>query len=178
MDGNPILNGTFDARGANWTAMDLEFNPIGAYINGAGRNIVLEIDGKKGQTTVLEQTFTVTSPETTELVFDVALRTSALNDAPDDGFDVEILDSNGVVIAMRAVRPTVDVFQQVTLAVVFPAAGDYTLRFTEVGDDDSLGAIIYYVEIMVCFATGTQMMTPAGEVAVQDLRVGDMVTTK
>lgn len=174
---NVIVNGTFDAGSANWTGVDIEFNPERAYLPGGSTNLVSEIDGGRNQTTILEQTFTIDRAVTTELTFDVALRTAALNDAPNDGFDVEIVDSTGTVIATLAVRPDANVFVGQSLPVTFPAAGDYTLRFIEVGDDDSLGAIVDNIEIMVCFGAGTQIMTPSGDVPVETLRVGDVVST-
>ncbi|MFT7107863.1 MAG: hypothetical protein ACJAVT_002392 [Yoonia sp.] len=172
-----ILNGTFDARGANWTGTDLEFNPSNANILGTGSNIVSKIEGRIGRTTVLQQLFNVTAPITTELKFDVALRTAALNDAHNDAFDVEILDSTGTVVASLQVCPTVNGFQQLSLTVNFPTADVYTLRFAEVGDNDSLGTVIDNVAIMVCFAGCTQIKTPRCQVSVAELRVGDVIDT-
>lgn len=176
---NVIINGTFDNKGAGWSGTDIEANHReSAYLGNGSKNRVSEIDGNKNQTTVMQQTFTVSNPLSSELTLDVALRNAALNDAGSDGFVVEILDSSGAVIATDTVYPTVNSFQPYSLPVSFPAAGDYTLRFTEVGDDDSLGPIIDNVSLLVCFAAGTLIATPSGEKDVANLQPGNLVTTR
>ncbi|MEJ8563214.1 Hint domain-containing protein [Yoonia sp. GPGPB17] len=175
---NIILNGTFDAGSANWSGTDLETSfPESAYLGNGSSNRVAETDGNRNATTVMEQTFTIDNALTTSLTLDVALRNASLGNAGVEGFIVEVLDSSGTAIASLTILPTANSFQPFSLPVSFPAAGDYTLRFTEVGPDDSLGAIVDNIEILVCFAQDTRIETPDGPVLVQDLRVGDMVQT-
>lgn len=175
---NIILNGTFDGGSANWSGTDIEtIFTENAYLGNGSSNRVSEIDGNRGATTVLEQTFTVDDTITTNLTLDVALRNASNPNAGSEGFLVEIRDSSGTVIASATVLPTANSLQPFSLPVTFPAAGDYTLRFTELGPDDSLGAIVDNIEILVCFAKGTEIRTPTGTSKVEDLQVDDSVMT-
>ena len=175
---NLILNGTFDSGAAHWTGNDIEasYNQS-SYISGGSGNRVAELDGRAGQTTVMQQSFSVDNPITTQLTFDVALRTASNSNAGIEGFEVEILDDAGNVVSSMTVLPTTNSFNQVSLDITFPAAGDYTLRFTEIGPNDSLGAIIDNVEMMVCFCAGTLIETAQGQRRIEDLRPGDMIVT-
>ncbi|WP_293573197.1 Hint domain-containing protein [Phaeobacter sp.] len=176
---NLILNGTFNSGSAFWTGTDIEASyREGAYLGNGSSNRVSEIDGNGSATTVMQQTFTVTDPVSTEVTLDVALRNAALGQAGIDGFVMEVLDSSGNVISGMTVLPTTNSFTQVTLAVDFTDAGDYTLRFTEIGNNDSLGAIIDNVAIMVCYCGGTEIDTPSGPRKIETLRAGDLVSTE
>jgi len=175
---NLIINGDFENGGTGWSGTDVEFNPESAFLGNGSSNTVSEIDGNAGQTTVLEQTFTVDDPQTGTLTFDTALRTASLGDAGQDGFRVDILDENGVVISSMTVLPTEDSFSTISMDVDFPSAGDYTLRFTELGLDDSRGAIIDNVSLIVCFCDGTMIRTDQGEQPVEILETGDLVLTE
>lgn len=176
---NLIINGTFDDGNTGWSGTDLETNhQEKAYLGNGSKNRVAEMDGHRGQTTVMEQTFTVTDPTSTELTLDAALRTASNPNAGTEGFTIDILDSDGVVIATTTVLPTSNSFETVSLPVTFDEAGDYTLRLTEVGPNDSLGAIIDNVTLMVCFAGDTLIETPNGQVAARDLKIGDWVVTQ
>lgn len=173
-----IQNGGFTQGAAGWSGNDIEASyPEDAYLGNGSSNVVAETDGNSGQTTVMEQSFTVDHALSTTLTFDTALRTSALGNAGVEGFTVEILDDQGNVIATRTVTPTGTDWTTVAVPVDFPAGGTYTLRFTEIGPDDSLGAIIDNVSLLVCFAEGTRIETPNGEIRVEDLRPGDLVST-
>lgn len=175
---NLIVNGTFDAGAANWSGNDIETDhPESAYLGNGSSNRVAEMDGVTGQTTVLEQTFTVTNPTATELTFDSALRTASNSNAGSEGFTVEILDSVGTVIATTTVLPTANTLTSFSLPVTFPAAGDYTVRLTELGPDDSLGAIVDNISLMVCFHGSTRIRIPGGEKLARDVAIGDLVDT-
>ena len=173
-----IINGNFNNGGANWSGTDLEFNPEGAFLGNGSTNTVSELDGHVGFTTVLEQSFTLDRAQSGVLEFDTALRTDALDEAGSDGFAVEILDSDGVVISTMTVLPTQSSFSTISIDVDFPGAGEYTLRFTEIGNDDSLGAIVDNISLLVCFCQGTLIGTEHGEVAFEQVKAGDLVMTR
>ena len=179
MPTNLIINGTFDQGNTGWSGNDLEtWAPERAYLGGGSDNRVAEMDGNRGQTTVMEQTFTVDDPLATELTIDAAMRNAALNDVGSDGFQVEILDSDGNVLVNETIYPDDNVFDTYTIPVEFTEAGDYTLRMTEVGDNDSLGAIIDNVTLMVCFAGETCLQMADGtEREARRISVGDFVMT-
>ncbi|MEL6640092.1 MAG: Hint domain-containing protein [Pseudomonadota bacterium] len=173
-----IQNGDFEDGKANWSGTDVEVNREHRYIDGDSSNRVAEVDGNKSQITVMEQTITVDSATTTALTLDAALRDAALPQAGSDGFEVEVLDSSGSVVAAMTVLPDDNTYDQFSLPVTFGAPGDYTVRFTEVGNNDSLGAIVDNISLLVCFAAGTRIDVPGGSTAVEHLKVGDVVTTK
>ena len=175
---NLIVNGTFDAQSSGWSGTDIEaYHDEFRYLDNSSNNNVAEMYGHAGQTTVMEQSFTVANPMATELTLDVALRTLAADQAGSDGFTVEILDSDGVAIAQTTITPETHTLENFSVPVDFPSAGTYTLRFTEVGNDDSLGAIIDNVELMVCFASETLIETADGARQAGTIRVGDLVQT-
>ncbi len=183
---NLIINGDFESQFANWTATDGE---IGGFQDGSGGpwtedtylgngntgNTVAEMDGHTGQTTVLEQNFTIGGPLSTDITFDAALRSGA---DVGDGYTVEILDSTGAVVTTQTILPTVNALTAHSIPVTFSAAGTYTLRFTEVGNDNSLGALLDNVSILACFLHGTHIETKSGPRLIETLQAGDLVRTK
>lgn len=175
---NIILNGDFSSGAANWSGTDIEASyGESAYIGTNPGNTVAEMDGQSGQTTVMEQSFSINNAMSTTLTFDTALRTASNGNAGSEGFRVEILDSVGTVIATQEYYPTANSLGGETLNVTFPGADTYTLRFTELGGDDSLGAIVDNISMLVCFVAGTKIRTESGEIAVENLLVGDLVWT-
>ncbi len=176
---NLIVNGTFDRGSAGWDGNDIEARHTeNAYLRNGSSNRVAEMDGNRNATTEMEQSFTVDNPTVTELSIDVALRNAALDEAGEDGFTVEILNADGEVIARETILPTENEFETFTVPVEFTEPGEYTLRMTEVGNDDSLGAIIDNVELFVCFHGDARILTPAGAVKAADVKVGDLVETQ
>jgi hypothetical protein len=176
---NLIVNSTFDAGAANWSGNDIEaYGTETAYLGNGSNNRVAEMDGTGSQTTVMEQTFTVTNPTATELTFDSALRTDSNPQAGLEGFTVEILDSGGTVIATTTILPTDNSLTSFSLPVTFPTAGDYTVRLTEVGPDNGIGAIVDNIELLVCFHGSTAIRTPDGEKLARKIAVGDLVETE
>lgn len=176
---NIIQNGTFDLQGMFWGGTDIETTfTEGAYLGNGSQNRVAEIDGNVGQRTVMAQTFTIEAPIETELTFVAALRTQSTT-VGQDGFTVEIVNSTGGVVATLTVMPTVKgVYTTYTLPVNFTTAGSYTLRFTELGPDNSFGAIVDNISLLVCFAGQTLIDTPGGAKPARDIRIGDPVTTE
>lgn len=176
---NIIFNGTFDLLGSGWTGTDLETTYTeSAYFNNGSANRVAELDGNARQTTVMQQVVTIDAPIQTELTFAAGLRNTNVT-VGQDGFRVDILDSNGLVIATATILPTtVGSYTSYSIPVNFAAAGDYTVRFTELGPDNSFGAIIDNISMLVCFAGQTMIETPTGGKPASDIRVGDLVTTE
>lgn len=181
MPTNLIVNGTFNAGSTGWTGTDMEtsYNEGGAYLGNGSSNRVAEMDGHSGQTTVMEQSFTVSGNGEVSATFNIdsALRNASQGQAGTEGFTVEVLDGSGNVVASMTVLPTTNSYSTYTMDVLFPSAGTYTLRLTELGPDNSLGAIIDNVEMIVCFCAGTRIATPDGPRPVEALRPGDLVST-
>ncbi len=180
MPTNLIVNGTFDAGSTGWTGSDLETNHReSAYLRNGSSNRVAELDGNRNKTTVMEQSFEVSGngPVSATFNIDSALRNASLNNAGSEGFTVKIMDQSGNVIAAMTILPATNSWNTYSMDVLFPEAGTYTLVMTELGADDSLGAIIDNVEMLVCFCQDTLIDTPAGPRRVQDLKVGDLVRT-
>ena len=184
---NLIINGDFENQFSNWTGGANTDNEIGSFEggtpnwtedtylgNGNTGNTVAEMDGNSGQTTILEQSFSVGGALTTDITFDAALRVNAENG---DGYTVEILDSNGNIVATQTITPTANVLSGFSIPVTFPAAGTYALRFTEIGNDNSYGALLDNVSILACFHKGTRIETKSGARLIEDLQIGDLVRT-
>lgn len=177
---NLIVNGTFNSGSTGWSGVDLETNyRESAYLGNGSNNRVAEMDGRSGMTTVMEQSFAITDPNapTHTLSIDAALRNASLGQAGSEGFTVEVVNSTGVVVGAMTVLPTSNSFQSFTLDVTFPAPDTYTLRLTELGPDNSLGAIIDNVEMLVCFCKGTLIRTAWDSRPIETLRTGDMLAT-
>lgn len=176
---NIIQNGTFDLQNLFWTGTDIETTFFeNSYFGTNSTNRVAEIDGNAGQTTQMRQSFDIAGPIQTELTFIAALRTQNTT-IGQDGFTVDIVNSTGTVIASLTVLPPVrGVYATYTLPVNFTVAGTYTLRFTELGPDNSFGAIVDNISMLVCFAGQTLIDTPSGGRPARDIKVGDLVTTE
>ncbi len=176
---NIIVNGTFDQQSVGWSGTDIETTYTeNAYLGNGSTNRVAEIDGKVGQITDMVQTITISGPIVTELTFDATLRTQNVT-IGSDGFRVEVQDIDGNVIAfMDVLPPAIGTYASYTLPVEFTVAGTYTVHFIELGPDNSHGAIVDNIEMMVCFAGPTRIETPEGFKSAVDIRVGDMVVTE
>ncbi len=182
---NVILNGDFENYFSHWGGNDNEIGSFAGgtptwtentYLGNGSANTVAEIDGHSGQTTVLEQSFSIGSALTTDITFDAALRS---NGQVGDGFTVEIIDSSGAVVGTAiSIQPTAHALTGYSVAISFPSAGTYTLRFTEIGNDNSLGALLDNVSILACFLRGTHIETASGPRLIEDLCAGDLVRTK
>ena len=142
-----IQNGDFSAGNQGWSGTDLETNYAeSAYLGNGSTNNLAEMDGNSGQTTVMQQSFTVDGAETATLTFRSVVRTDGK--VGTDGFKVEVLDANGNVISTTTVLPSSNsAWANYSINLTFPASGTYTLRFTEVGNNDSLGALVDDVQI-------------------------------
>ncbi len=176
---NIIVNGSFNGKGLGWSGTDTETTfTEGAYFGNGSTNRVAEIDGNTGRTTVMRQTVAISGPQTTELTFDAALRSTNVSPGV-DGFRVDVTDSTGAAIATITILPPVGPpYVTYTLPVSFPAAGNYTISFTELGNDNSYGAIVDNIAMLVCFAGPTLIETALGQRPAIDIQVGDMVVTE
>lgn len=185
-DAPPSWNGTASwiivsgAPGSmnGWTGSDIEWGLESLYrTGGSTTNRVIEMDGNGGSAvTVIQQSFSVDGAVTGVLSFDMALR-AGLSPTAGEGFRVDILDSDGTIIQSQTYLPTTNLWQTVTLSVPFDGEGTYTIRFTEIGPNNSLGAIIDNLSLLICFTAGTRIETPDGPRRVEELRPGDLVLT-
>jgi len=176
---NIIVNGSFNLGNDRWVGTDIETSYTETdYLGNGSANRVAEMDGYSGQTTVMAQTVNIHRAMTTSLTFRTALRTASTGNAGIEGFRVDILDGTGRVVGTQTFFPTSTAWVNRTMSVTFPAGGTYTIRLTELGPDDSLGAIIDDVSMLVCFTAGVQIDTGSGFSAVEALRPGDPVWTQ
>ena len=154
-DGNDILsgdfvtptlvNGDFSGGITGWSGTDTELATESFYLLGASTtNTVAEMDANGGLTTVLQQSFAVTGPGVARLSLDAVQRNvGGLGAVGVDGFTVQILNAGGTVIASTTIQPTsTTTWATFSLDVAFPTAATYTLRLTEVGNNDSIGTIV------------------------------------
>ena len=175
---NIIVNGTFDEGSKGWSGTDLETNYTeNAYLHNGSKNNVAELDGTKSAVTVMEQTVKIDHALDTTLTFRTALRTEVLGSAGKEGYLVEIVDEKGNVISKQEVFPKSAEWTDHAVKVSFPDGGTYTVRFSELGPNDSYGAIIDDVQMLVCFVAGTMIKTAGGVKPVEALEVGDLVWT-
>ena len=162
----------------DWFGNEIEIGEESLFFSGgSSSNLVLELDGNSGATSVVQQTFDVEgNNQEATLSFDLGARnTGGINADP---VLVEVLDASNTVIFTQTVTPTsAGSFDNFQFNFVFASVGTYTLRFTEGGPDNSLGAILDNISLMVCFVSGTPILTPDGERLIDDLRVGDLVST-
>lgn len=179
----PGLTGGFIVVGSygSWTGTEIEVGSNSSYHTGApASNTIIELDGNSAATTVLEQSFTVDrAGQDATLSFDAGGRNQfAPGGTGTDPFLVEVVDSSGTVVFTQVVTPiSTGSFDTYTFEFEFPTADTYTLRFTEQGVDNALGTILDNVSLVVCFADGTGIATPDGDVNVENLKVGDDVLT-
>jgi hypothetical protein len=181
----PGVSGTVDwtiVSGApgtfvGWTGRDIEWGRESVYrTGGSTTNRVIEMDGNSGAITEIRQNFTINGQVNGQLSFDMALRAGQPLSAG-EGFTVTILGPGNTVILSQTYLPAGFAWQTVSLTVPFPVNGVYSIRFTEVGPNNSFGALLDNVSLLVCFTAGTQIDTPKGPRRVEDLRPGDLVLT-
>ncbi|SEM52367.1 Hemolysin-type calcium-binding repeat-containing protein [Loktanella fryxellensis] len=143
-----ITNGGFNGNANGWTGTDIEYNSEATYLTNGATNGVVEMDGSAGQTTVMQQNITVTEPGMTTLGFRAGMRPGASGTTSGktgiDGFRVDVLDAQGNVLFTQTVLPqtVAPAWTTYSFDVGLPASGTYTLRFTEIGDNDSYGALL------------------------------------
>jgi len=160
-----------------WTGSDIEWGRESVYrTGGSTTNRVIEMDGNSGAITEIRQSFTIDGQVNGLLSFDMALRAGQPLSAG-EAFTVTILGPGNTVILSQTYSPTSFAWQTVSLTVPFPDAGNYSIRFTEVGTNNSFGALLDDVSLLVCFTAGTLIDTPDGPRRVEDLRPGDLVLT-
>ena len=175
---NVIVNGSFNLGNTGWTGTDLETNyNENAYLANGSTNRVAEMDGVSSKITVMRQTVKLSSSHTTSLTFRTALRKASAPGAG-EGFRVDIVNSSNVVIVSQSFFPTSGSWATVSIPVTFPSAGSYTVRFTELGPNNSLGAIIDDVSMLACFTSGTLIETAVGARPVDTLLPGDLIWTQ
>ena len=147
-----LVNGGFEDSTRNsavaWTGVDIEVLAAGVYIAGAGDSKVTELDGWiQNETTMLEQGFRVEGPTSTVVSLESALRTAVSVPNETDGLLLEVIDSNGNALAAMPIIPNSRDFETYRMPVRFEEAGDYAVRMTEIGTNDTLGAIVDNVVI-------------------------------
>jgi hypothetical protein len=160
-----------------WTGSDIEWGQESVYLSGGSTtNRVIEMDGNSNAVTVIQQSFTVGGQVNAVLSFDLALRANVASNVG-EGVRVDILNDQGDVIQTQSYTPRTNLWQTNTLSVPLDEAGTYTIRFTELGPNNSFGVVLDDVSLLICFVAGTLIDTPKGPRPVEALRVGDLVLT-
>lgn len=141
---NFITNGSFSAGATGWSGNDIEANNTeNVYQRNGATNGVAEADGNGGQTTVMQQSFAVVGTQSANVSFRSVMRNDAKGVIGTNGFRADMVDSTGRVIGTMTVLPSSKTaWASYSFSVTFPAAGTYTLRITEIGNNDSYGALI------------------------------------
>ncbi|MGB0506689.1 MAG: Hint domain-containing protein, partial [Pikeienuella sp.] len=182
-----ILNGDFENTSGigvgqtpdDWVSVDSEVQTEGTFFGNGSGNLALEVDGQSGNTTSYSQTFTVDELGGASLTFDMGMRQAA--DIGTDGATVDISAAGGgASIFSATILPSVaGSFENFAFDVDFPNTGDFTITFTEIGDDSSVGAVLDNVSLItICFTPKTPILTPFGEKLAGDLKIGDLVLTQ
>lgn len=158
---------------------DVEIGAASSYLTrGSSNDYMVEMDGSAGQTSILAQDFTTGGDTDAVISFQTALRNRGGNAVRNvDGFTVEIRDAAGNLVYSQNVYPQTTTMQTYSVPVSLEDAGTYRIRFVEVGNNDSVGAMLDNVSLLVCFTAGTMIRTDRGERPVEDLAAGDMVWT-
>lgn len=99
-----------------------------------------------------------------------------LFDCGSDGFRVEILDVDGVVIVFVMIFFDMNIYESFFVLVDFLILGIYMLCLMEIGDNDLLGLIIDNVFLMICFVGGMFIEMGDGiKCVICDIVVGESV---
>ncbi|NPD14243.1 hemolysin [Xinfangfangia sp. D13-10-4-6] len=175
---NLIVNGDFNLGSSGWSGVDMETAYTeNSYLGNGSSNRVAEMDGGSGQITVMYQVVQITAPGTYPLEFRTALR----NGQPlsnGEGFRIDIYDETiGLPIFSQHIYPQDQSWASFRIPITFETAGPYKVSFTELGVNNSYGAIIDDIALLVCFTAGTLIATPEGERPVEQLQAGDLVLT-
>ncbi len=176
---NLIMNGDFNLGNTGWSGTDMEtsYNEHTYLGNGNTGNHVAEMDGNSNQITVMYQIVDITTAGTFPLEFRTALR-QGQPVTNGEGFRVDVYDEHDNVIFSQHIYPTTQNWESFSLDITFPVTGPYKISFTELGVNNSLGAIIDDIGLLVCFAAGTMIGTPEGPRPVESLEAGDLVLTR
>jgi hypothetical protein len=105
-------------------------------------------------------------------------QTLTLAGSADAAANVDIFN-NGALLATGIVGDGLDGHWQYTFPVADFAPGHYelTAKATDEAGNTSDASAVFVVDHAVCFLEGTRLQTPGGEVAVEDLKIGDLVST-
>jgi len=138
------VNGGFDSWVSGWTGNDVEIGRESTYHPGASSdNFIIELDGYNNRadtTSVIQQTFSVSGESRDTITFSAALRFAS--QAGSEGFRAEVVSETGDVLASKDIMPETTDWTDHTMNVIYPDAGDYTVRFTELGTDNGSGALL------------------------------------
>ncbi len=157
------------ALGAGAGALRLEAaGSFGGGVTLGGGKLVLGVSGAAGVGTIA-----FTAAATLEIAAGVSVANTIEAFGTDDAVMVDGV-GNGVASYSSATHQLTITGTGDPEVLQLDAGVYYAKGFKTASEGSAGGTVVTYI---ACFAAGTRIATPAGEVAVDDLRIGDLVTT-
>jgi len=170
--GNFVVNGVIAATGTSTVTLDT--NATGTGMNTIANHSKADIFNFGGPIDFLDATGTLALEQPGSFSGIVAGMTAIATGTQDV---IDLLHTSATSFASyvgNALGGTLTVLNGIDIAASIQLVGDYTSTLFGMESDGNAGTNVF---IVPCFAAGTRIATPSGEVAVEDLRVSQPVRT-